>query len=503
LAKTILIALLALAAMPSGASFGPPLADFASPPDSATIERFRELVDEGTAQMSRRDPERAAALFRELEALVPSSAEGPYLLAGALAQMGQKEEATKALARAILSGLSDHRRLEFDGALVPLRDDPRFRAMVEHALLKSERLMESRAAGAPPAALPEFETLDELRRHYDRVQRDSVRWRSVQTPGEYERLRWSTIDARRGALDLFATQNRGKREGAEAELEALVLLADYRDPIGGWELEVALRRLGEFVARGPASGLQPRAQWMKLHLRRKSISSALAPRERNAAVDALAAELESFVSDAKEKGWPEGGLALLDLAALQHGHRRGDPGATLARMREEYAGVELVWSYAREEEAALLLRVLGVPEFEAEDLAGRDRGRARLLGQVVLLDFWATWCGPCLDQAPDLARLHRQLAREGKFLLLGVSIDAEEEIDAEQFAAFLTEQGMVWPQVRDGLGDESPLVRAFGLEAVPFQVLMAPDGSVIEAGPRVDEETIRAALAELDQAGQD
>jgi hypothetical protein len=70
-------------------------------------------------------------------------------------------------------------------------------------------------------------------------------------------------------------------------------------------------------------------------------------------------------------------------------------------------------------------------------------------------------------------------------------------MDEESFRLWLETREVSWPQVRDGLGDLSPLARAFGVETVPFQVLLGADGSVLEAGPHVPFHRIRAALDAL------
>ena len=65
------------------------------------------------------------------------------------------------------------------------------------------------------------------------------------------------------------------------------------------------------------------------------------------------------------------------------------------------------------------------PGFSARDLQGRPVSLADLRGEVVLLNVWATWCGPCLDEMPSMERLHRQLGPEG-LRIVAVSIDAPQ-----------------------------------------------------------------------------
>lgn len=487
--------LVALAALVFPSIASPlPEADPADPPSLEVAAAFRALAAEGSGHLARRDAERAAAAFEEMERLVPSSAEGPYLLAGALSVKGDQEAATRALARAILSGFDDSRRLEFDPAFRSLREDPRFRVMVLGAEANARSLEEETAAGARPRGLPEFETLDEAQSWGRELRRRAERWSAVQSLGEFRRLRWRAIDAHRGALENHARRSRGA-ERARAELAAIELLGEYHDPPRGWELGEARRRLEAFTRSEEDAALLARARWVGLSLERRALRGAGTPEERERRRKTLASDLEDFVAAEEEAGHVEtAGLALFDLMALEAERPGGDPAPLFARLSEGYAESEEIWTFAREREAALMLRLAGVPSFEATDLEGHPRGSSELRGKVVLIDFWATWCPPCLEQIPELAALHRQMAGEERFLILGVSLDASEDMDPETFGGWLEKQGVVWPQIRDGKGDLSPLVRAFGVDAVPFQVLVNPEGAVIEAAPRVPLHRIRELL---------
>ena len=65
------------------------------------------------------------------------------------------------------------------------------------------------------------------------------------------------------------------------------------------------------------------------------------------------------------------------------------------------------------------------PNFQARDLQGRTVSLHDLRGEVVLLNIWATWCGPCLDEMPSMQRLHRQLGPQG-LRIVAVSVDAAQ-----------------------------------------------------------------------------
>jgi thiol-disulfide isomerase/thioredoxin len=112
---------------------------------------------------------------------------------------------------------------------------------------------------------------------------------------------------------------------------------------------------------------------------------------------------------------------------------------------------------------------------EWTDTEGRTFTAAELEGHVVLLDFWATWCAPCLADLPHLRELHERFGGEG-LLLFGIALDS---IDRRGLRSFLLRHGVEWPQVHEPSGTDSALARRFGVEAVPATVLVDRRGRII------------------------
>ncbi len=110
-----------------------------------------------------------------------------------------------------------------------------------------------------------------------------------------------------------------------------------------------------------------------------------------------------------------------------------------------------------------------------EDLDGRVWDVDRLRDRVTLIDFWATWCAPCLAELPHLKQARARYTRE-EFEILGVSFDVS---DRRSFVSWLNRHAVNWPQVFDGRGRMSPAARYFRVDAVPASWLVGPDGSVV------------------------
>ena len=133
------------------------------------------------------------------------------------------------------------------------------------------------------------------------------------------------------------------------------------------------------------------------------------------------------------------------------------------------------------------------PDFAEKDLNGKPLSVAALKGKVVLVDFWATWCPPCRAELPNVIATYKKHHSEG-FEIIGVSLDSERE----KLDAFLKQQdGMTWPQYFDGLGWSNKLAGKYGVQSIPFAVLVGPDGKIIGKELRGEElETaVSAAVA--------
>ena len=108
------------------------------------------------------------------------------------------------------------------------------------------------------------------------------------------------------------------------------------------------------------------------------------------------------------------------------------------------------------------------PDFTLQTAEGREISLASLHGKVVLLDFWGTWCPPCVRALPSLRQLHKAHANEA-FVIVGVSSDKDPKV----WSAFTAKNGMVWPQYWD---ENRMMQRTFGVKVFPTYVLLDGDG---------------------------
>ena len=129
------------------------------------------------------------------------------------------------------------------------------------------------------------------------------------------------------------------------------------------------------------------------------------------------------------------------------------------------------------------------PDFELQTLDGDPVRLADQRGKVVLLHFWATWCGPCLEEEPEFEAIWEEFGGDDRFTLIGLSLDEEPEAARLHAEA----RGLGWPQVGLGPWESSTVAQDFGVESIPRSVLIGPDGRVIASQLRGSE--IRRAVA--------
>ncbi len=138
------------------------------------------------------------------------------------------------------------------------------------------------------------------------------------------------------------------------------------------------------------------------------------------------------------------------------------------------------------------------PDFTLTTLSGEKLSLADLRGKVVLLDFWATWCGPCLGEIPTLRQVYEAFGERDDFAMISVSLDE----DAGKLAAFVKAKKMDWRHAVGHAGGATAAADAYQVSAIPAVFLIGPDGTVVAGdlhGPQL-ENAIESALQSVEGA---
>jgi thiol-disulfide isomerase/thioredoxin len=117
-----------------------------------------------------------------------------------------------------------------------------------------------------------------------------------------------------------------------------------------------------------------------------------------------------------------------------------------------------------------LARARMAPAFAVDTLNGQHISLDDLTGKVVLIDFWATWCGPCREAMPHIREIAKKFQGQ-PFVVLSVSLDSDEQ----KWRDFVAKNGMTWLHYRDG-GFTGSVANLFGVKAIPHTFTVDADG---------------------------
>ena len=153
----------------------------------------------------------------------------------------------------------------------------------------------------------------------------------------------------------------------------------------------------------------------------------------------------------------------------------------LANIHERLGNAELARAYKLKVDPSLGWEGQVLPDFSSPvvDLKGNPISLAEYRGKVVLLDFWAVWCGPCLGEIPRIKAVYEKYHDKG-FDVIGVSLDE----DAAVLREFIKEKEIPWRQIFDGQKWAGHLVQQYGVRSIPAPFLIDRKGKVISVKAR-------------------
>lgn len=121
------------------------------------------------------------------------------------------------------------------------------------------------------------------------------------------------------------------------------------------------------------------------------------------------------------------------------------------------------------------------PDFTLNDTTGKPVSLSSFKGKVVLVDFWASWCGPCRAENPNVVAAFKRFGSKG-FTVFGVSLDT----DKAKWLKAIDKDGLTWTHVSDLIGWENAAAKQYGVMSIPANFLLDKDGKIIGSGLRGD-----------------
>lgn len=311
--------------------------------------------------------------------------------------------------------------------------------------LMSATVLRAEEPSAQAADVAGFDSLERLQRHFDGERESAMR----------------ALEARRlAALEAYLAS--ADEPEHEAVVRAMIHSAEL---LGRFEQVVALT--GEFIERyGGRSDV-----WSI----RDARFAALVELGR---VDQARAEWEVHTNPLKMEHWRE-----VLFAGLVIGEGYADVGraedlrALHALMRDRLSAVPQVSMILGQFADGLDWVGKRAPPLEGEDIDGRPLDMAEYEGKVLLIDFWATNCPPCIAALPELIETYEKYRDKG-FEIVGISLDTNRAV----LERFLDRRELPWRQVYDGRSYRSTNARNYEVRAIPATFLVNRDGRIVRAG---------------------
>jgi peroxiredoxin len=122
------------------------------------------------------------------------------------------------------------------------------------------------------------------------------------------------------------------------------------------------------------------------------------------------------------------------------------------------------------------------PGFTLPDTTGKMISLASFKGKYVLVDFWASWCGPCRKENPYLVKAYHRFQSKG-FEIISISIDASKK----SWCTAIQTDSLPWIHVSDGKAGQGPVPDAYGIKSIPKNVLVDKTGKIIARNLRGEE----------------
>lgn len=446
----------------------------------------------------------ARRYFAKLRSIAPENYSIAYDEACAEALAGATEAAFAALDRAVTFGWSDRESVETtDDDLASLRSDPRLAAQLE-------RISQNKAAAqeayrqpwyVPPStdSVPRFRTVREFTRAYKKREAELGEL-DLKRPGTRSIFAWRALRNEKVAAAqrlIESTRGRERERAYQETADAFFALRgdrviDHWGEAGTALAQVAERYLAEFPTGRHRAEMRYNAalgRWYGRSHDQDTETEAAATPDQFAAADADFAAI-----CAAHPGSDYAARAALTRLILAHdadGERITPTVQARYRELQPYLTDQRFRRFATFRARNIFFKFRDLSQFRGVDLQGKTWDLESMRGSVVLIEFWATWCGPCVAEFPTIKKAYDEYRARG-FQIVGVSLDDD---DRNAFTTWLTKHDAPWPQIYDGKGWLTPLARLFDVTAIPFEVLLDRDGTVVAVGLRGDE--LPKALAKL------
>jgi len=450
------------------------------PFEPALVDHYSALSDSGYQLLDQGKTDEAIATFARQASLIPEGKWAAYNTACAYGRTKQVDKGIEALTKAVDQGWDDPEQLKGDADLEALRADARWAPLLGRAVATQSAKEGGFAKGLPNYDRPPmtFPSTDSVERWAANQQQALRKSRSVWYGWQYTA---ALVDVEAKRLAALRELKKGDAT-FDYGIERVRAISRIKSIYNSWGplADGVLKEVDTYLATKPSAEGQSEAQY------RAGLAAYCHEHPNEAtnpnwapSVQAARARFAQVQPGTKFHGAATAWNIMFDLTEAGENKEPVLPKVRdfAQQFKNDEPAMQIAGSFFQTD---MLASLWPIP-IEAVDLDNKAVSLDQYKGKVVLVDFWATWCGPCRGELPGLLAAYKKYHDQG-FDVLSISLDYADRTTTDAYRAWIAEKGMNWRHVYDQKDWNGPLVKAYLVRGIPSPVLVGRDGSLVAMG---------------------